>query len=710
MKVEIGGYVEEEMLGEPLTFDEITEMVGELIVLDNSTESHAWYKVVKVEKITCNKYEEQRRLVFFDGKKQRGMINEIYFDSNYRNPQKAWRLKHNDSTEVSDKSYFEALKEVYPGLTKENLLDVIDYDFCPGEFFEGADDIYSNCENCDGICERCWNQQAAFEYKPTENIKIPDVWNVPIETSPDIEVLGLDIRTYNIVKRAGINTIDDLEKKKNRLKKVISPLTYSEIIDKLDMYSNNSDTETAVNDTESTSDDALIYIDVNLIDPHPDNPRKNVGDVTELADSIKSNGIMQNLNVIPATEGRYLALIGHRRLAASKAAGLEKVPCKVITGLSRSEQVGIMLAENMQRADLTIVEQVEGIQLMLDLGDTVDTVADKTGLSKSTVYRRSKIADYDMETVKKSFEDGASLEDYDLLGKVKDPEKRKELVKSIGTNNFKWSVENAIKAEKRDEQMAPYVELLDFYAEKIVMVDHSTMDYYKGIDTDKGTPEELIYADFFEAGREYFYIYSSWSSYISVYVKREAKEDATEQVQTEEKQIVDTEEQKRTEERRERIEKLRAVFKSMKESTLDFIRNFKTFPAKKDSEKLHIIYSIMDIITEAMCDDDTNGYDFSDYCTLMGIEDEPDDDTDVFEWSLDQLSDLTGEKKFLAIAYMNVAWPGHTPDFIDGVGRYREDKNAIRAYELLKLCGYELSDEEREILNGTHELYTKEND
>lgn len=611
------------------------------------------------------------------------------------------------------KSYFEALKEIYPGITKENLLDVIDYDFCPGEFFEGADDMYSNGENCDGDCERCWNQQAAFEYKPTENIKIPDAWKASSEnedgeqktTSPDIEVLGITPSTYDFLKRHGVKTLDDLEKQRNRLKVKMSPSMYDKLYNKLDVYNNNSDTKTTAPDTENTSDDALIYIDVNLIDPHPDNPRKNVGDVTELADSIKSNGIMQNLTVIPSENGRYLALIGHRRLAASKAAGLEKVPCKIITGLSRSEQVGIMLAENMQRADLTIVEQVEGIQLMLDLGDTVDTVAGKTGLSKSTVYRRSKIAAYGTETVTKSFEKGATLEDYELLDKVKDPEKRKELVKSIGTNNFKWSVENTLKAEKRDEQMAPYVELLDFYAEKIVMVDHSTMDYYRGINIESGTPEELIYADFFEAGREYFYTYSSWSNYISVYVKKEA-----EQVQDDEKPIADTEKQKLIEERRERIEKLIAIFKRMHESTLDFIRNFKTFPAKKDSEKLHIIYSIMDIITEAMCDDDTNNYGFGDYCELMGIEDEPDDDADVFEWSLDQLSDLTGEKKLLIIAYMNLTWPAHTPDFIDSAGRYREDKDAIRAYELLKLCGYELSDEERAVLDGTHELYTKEND
>ena len=63
-------------------------------------------------------------------------------------------------------------------------------------------------------------------------------------------------------------------------------------------------------------------ININHIKPHPDNPRKDVGDVTELAKSIKVNGIMQNLTVVPAAEG-YKALIGHRRLAAAKKAGLK---------------------------------------------------------------------------------------------------------------------------------------------------------------------------------------------------------------------------------------------------------------------------------------------------------------------------------------------------------------------------------------------------
>ena len=91
--------------------------------------------------------------------------------------------------------------------------------------------------------------------------------------------------------------------------------------------------------------------------PHPNNPRRDLGDLTELTDSIKKNGVMQNLTVVPGPDdGGYTVLIGHRRLAAALAAGLEEVPCRVAEGLSEKEQLGIMLEENMQRTDLTIIE------------------------------------------------------------------------------------------------------------------------------------------------------------------------------------------------------------------------------------------------------------------------------------------------------------------------------------------------------------------
>lgn len=63
--------------GPELTFDEITQRVGQIIIMDKSTESHAWYKAVLVERIA--ETEDGRRLIYYDGKKQRGLVNEHYF-------------------------------------------------------------------------------------------------------------------------------------------------------------------------------------------------------------------------------------------------------------------------------------------------------------------------------------------------------------------------------------------------------------------------------------------------------------------------------------------------------------------------------------------------------------------------------------------------------------------------------------------------------
>ncbi|MBR2591438.1 MAG: ParB N-terminal domain-containing protein, partial [Oscillospiraceae bacterium] len=98
-----------------------------------------------------------------------------------------------------------------------------------------------------------------------------------------------------------------------------------------------------------------INIALDHLHPHPDNPRKNLGDISELTESIRKNGIMQNLTVIPIKEDddpnkwEYRILIGHRRAAAAKEANLLRVPCNVVFDMDPREQVAIMLEENMQR-------------------------------------------------------------------------------------------------------------------------------------------------------------------------------------------------------------------------------------------------------------------------------------------------------------------------------------------------------------------------
>lgn len=106
----------------------------------------------------------------------------------------------------------------------------------------------------------------------------------------------------------------------------------------------------------------IKYIPVKKLWQHPDNPRKDLGDVSELAESIKVNGVLQNLTVVPLIgeitkkwDGEsYRVIIGHRRLAAAKLAGLEELPC-VVVEMSEREQLSTMLTENMQRSDLAAI-------------------------------------------------------------------------------------------------------------------------------------------------------------------------------------------------------------------------------------------------------------------------------------------------------------------------------------------------------------------
>lgn len=175
--------------------------------------------------------------------------------------------------------------------------------------------------------------------------------------------------------------------------------------------------------------------------PHPDNPRKDLGDLTELTESIKKNGVLQNLTVMPGhyegdewKKDGYTLLIGHRRAAAARAAKLITVPCTVAHLMNRKEQVALMLEENMQRTDLTIQEQAAGFQMMLDLGDTIDDVAKKTGFSKQTVKHRIEIAKLDPDAIAAAEEEGfyqISISDYMKLEKLPTVEMRNEVLRDV---------------------------------------------------------------------------------------------------------------------------------------------------------------------------------------------------------------------------------------------------------------------------------------
>lgn len=117
------------------------------------------------------------------------------------------------------------------------------------------------------------------------------------------------------------------------------------------------------------------------LEPHPDNPRKDLGDLSELAASIRKQGLLQNLTVVPSPDSpdKYRIVIGHRRFSASGIAGLDELPCIIDTKMTYPEQIAVMMSENIQRNDLTITERVGGIQMMMDLGMNVGEISGNTG-------------------------------------------------------------------------------------------------------------------------------------------------------------------------------------------------------------------------------------------------------------------------------------------------------------------------------------------
>jgi ParB family transcriptional regulator, chromosome partitioning protein len=127
-------------------------------------------------------------------------------------------------------------------------------------------------------------------------------------------------------------------------------------------------------------------IPIDKIRPNPDQPRKHIGDVRELADSIRQKGVLEPLLVrYMPREDAYYIISGERRYHASQAAGLHELPC-IEKIADDAETLELALIENLQRKDLTAFEEADGLQRLADQFDyTHDDIAKKIGRARSSV-------------------------------------------------------------------------------------------------------------------------------------------------------------------------------------------------------------------------------------------------------------------------------------------------------------------------------------
>jgi ParB family chromosome partitioning protein len=134
-------------------------------------------------------------------------------------------------------------------------------------------------------------------------------------------------------------------------------------------------------------------IPINQIEPNPEQPRVEIGDLTELSNSIKQKGVLEPLLVKPNREtGGWMIIAGERRWRAANLAGLSEVPC-IELDIDEKSIAEIALIENLQRKDLTVWEEADGLAALAETyGYTHEEIAKKISKSRTTVTESMAIA------------------------------------------------------------------------------------------------------------------------------------------------------------------------------------------------------------------------------------------------------------------------------------------------------------------------------
>lgn len=443
---------------------------------------------------------------------------------------------------------------------------------------------------------------------------------------------------------------------------------------------------------------AVVNMPVECLIPHPQNPRKDLGNLDELTASIKENGIYQNLTVIPVNEAvpgeepKYMVVIGHRRLEAAKRAGLQEVPCAIVRGLTETQQLQIMLLENMQRSDLTIYEQAQGFQQLLDFGMDIEDISQQSGFSKRTIRRRLEIAKLDQNKLNKiSSTRQLSLKEFDELAKIKNMEARNEVMEKIGTNDFALAVKRAIDKEKLADNMPVFLADMERlgikkfpdnankYSSKYRRV--GSLDLYEYEVTKEKMPKKT----------EGLYYEASYPRNVEFYVKETKKNRARE------KSAKDIEKEKRIKEAWFKMDAMAATHHELRKT---FMENFKA-TAKQHELVLMGAYSVA--ILQGVA-----------YMGLGNVNEEagidnkffdPKRDEKAIKLAFDGYSDIQQCAKVIYKLFGDNEKELYTNNSRFGYPTYKINPRLEALYHWLVALGYQMSSEEKLIAAGTHEIF-----
>lgn len=440
----------------------------------------------------------------------------------------------------------------------------------------------------------------------------------------------------------------------------------------------------------------ITYISREKLEAHPDNPRKDLGDLSELVASISRQGLLQNLTVVPHPEkpGMYRIVIGHRRFAAAGLAGMKELPCTIDEHMGHAEQLAVMMSENIQRSDLTVSEKVGGVQMMMDLGIDAAAIAEKTGISSSTVYRYAKLARLNRKEMAKAEQRGATLMQFAEINEFEDANSRQKLLGAVGTAGYSDELYRARRERDKAKWLPDIVRTFrKFGVQEVSGKDWQKHKWLEDINYNDGAAGQ---AERICKGKKKELAYVIRDYDVAVYEVREVDPDAD--MKAEAERI-----------RRERINEMQQaelelarMFRAKRD---DFIRNFD--PAGQIDDVARFATWVLTrsrYLNSIMI----NGI-FDTELVSHKEEREP-NYTGSLNISAEELNDLPMRTILRALvigAYERISNDGMR--LMDRyTGKYKRDEDLFDLYDHLDNMGYEQSDEEMDWLDGSHKVFAFE--
>ena len=230
--------------------------------------------------------------------------------------------------------------------------------------------------------------------------------------------------------------------------------------------------DNALNDRVSGGENTITRINISLVDPKSDQPRKyfDRAALEELAASIKENGLLQPILVREYADGRYQIIAGERRFRASKIAGLSEIPA-IILEKDDLKAAEIALIENIQREDLNPVEEAMAYRSLAEnYGFTQEELSERVGKSRSAVANALRLLDLPDDVLEMvAVKDISAGHARTLLGL-----KNKELVLSLANRvveldlsvrQLEEEVKKLNKAKPQKEETPEEAPLVDYLRE-----------------------------------------------------------------------------------------------------------------------------------------------------------------------------------------------------------------------------------------------------